>query len=470
MSSPNTPAPPSVPVDGDVSAATDTAEVTKTTPATDATSEVAERGDGEADAPTATAEDPVLLQTETEQGPTSASPLAKSEEQVEPAVQPVPEAAPNPPEDGAVQQSEQEGAPDGAAAALESGEPADSPAGDATAPPSSPDSSTSGGGRRVVSGVRHSSAIPVGKKSKQSSSKKTAGAPSVAVRQRRSGREVVENAKKQADDLSGGGFVASRSLNGRCMTVGEEHAAFRLRNNVSQNYRGPIYVVEDVHVPCHACGGPVDPVRRVPVGSLFFHESCVKCYLCGRRSGVAGLYLQVDRQAVCACCMESNYDSCVVHDEVESRNMVFGAIKGRPYDAIDSHDRAILEKEGRRRALAAVPRSTTSGQMSTPSWKATTIQATLLLPSCNNINKPTVEGAVPPSLSVQPLHNRRNTSQRSFELIQRQQYYTQNDNNMITAHAARGTSGNFSSEMEHRRALQQRNRPSSVKVDLPRLH
>jgi hypothetical protein len=57
---------------------------------------------------------------------------------------------------------------------------------------------------------------------------------------------------------------------------------FRQRNHVAPSYRGPVYVVEDIYVPCALCRAPVDPVTRIPVGRLYFHPRCLRCSVCDK--------------------------------------------------------------------------------------------------------------------------------------------------------------------------------------------
>ncbi|CAG9580916.1 conserved hypothetical protein [Leishmania major strain Friedlin] len=264
--------------------------------------------------------------------------------------------------------------------------------------------------------VQYSSAIAVGSE--------CTAAPhqprlSSSPRYSHSGRQVISDACKRSEPFLRGAdgnystvYAASGlTVNAQYQTIPEEHAEYRQRNKVNLNYRGPLYVVEDVYVPCNACGGPVDPVRRVPVGSLFFHEGCLHCYLCGRRTGVAGLYLQVDRQAVCSECAGRGYEHWVPRQEVESRGMVYGATRGDVYAAIDAHDRGAATH--RQRRIGSLPITADGGS--------------------STLNKAVVPGALPPSLSIANVHNRQNTSARSFALMRRQQYYTQSDNNVIMA-------------------------------------
>ncbi|CCW69325.1 unnamed protein product [Phytomonas sp. Hart1] len=49
------------------------------------------------------------------------------------------------------------------------------------------------------------------------------------------------------------------------------------------------------------------------------------------------------------------------------------------------------------------------------------------------LNRAFLQDATAPSLSIAPLHNYRNTGRRSFRLMQRQQYYTQSDMNLIAS-------------------------------------
>ncbi|CBZ30072.1 conserved hypothetical protein [Leishmania mexicana MHOM/GT/2001/U1103] len=265
-------------------------------------------------------------------------------------------------------------------------------------------------------GVRYSSAIVLGSEyTNVPDQQRLSSSP----RYSHGGRQVISDACKRSEPFQRGAdgnystvYAASGlTVNAQYQTIPEEHAAYRQRNKVNPNYRGPLYVVEDLCVPCNACGGPVDPVRRVPVGSLFFHEGCLHCYLCGRRTGVAGLYLQLDRQAICSECAGRGYEHWVPRQELESRGMVYGATRGDIYAAIDAHDRSAAKHQQRR--ILSLP-ITAGGGSST-------------------LNKAIVPGALPPSLSIANVHNRRNTSARSFALMERQQYYTQSDNNVIMA-------------------------------------
>ncbi|AIO01567.1 hypothetical protein LPMP_332760 [Leishmania panamensis] len=267
----------------------------------------------------------------------------------------------------------------------------------------------------IAGGVQYSSTITTGPKSTSAPYQPRLSSSS---RSAHSGRQVIADAFKRTEPLLGGAdgdyssvyFPSGLSMNGQYKTIPEEYAEYRERNNVRCNYRGPVYVVENVCVPCNACGSPVDPVRRVPVGSLFFHETCLHCFLCRRRTGVAGLYLQVDRQAVCSECAARGYGSWVPRHEAQSRGMVYGAIRGDTYAAIEAHDRNVEQKQRR-----------TAGRPITGGGASSTL------------NKATIPGVLPPSLAIANVHNHRNTSARSFALMKRQQYYTQSDNNMIMA-------------------------------------
>lgn len=180
-------------------------------------------------------------------------------------------------------------------------------------------------------------------------------------------------------------------------TPGEEYHRFRQHYKVSPSYTGPIYVPENVMVMCSGCGGPLDPVRRVPVGKLFFHIHCVHCFLCGARR-VEEPYFQVGNQAVCSNCAEKGDARCVPKEEAGRRNITLGALKGNAYNVFD-----VMDYRKRRADASAT------------------------------LNYATLPNVYPPSLSIGTLHNRRNTTRRTFELLQRQQHYTQNDCNMIFA-------------------------------------
>ncbi|KAK7195961.1 LIM domain containing protein [Novymonas esmeraldas] len=342
-----------------------------------------------------------------------------------------PTAAPEPAEamDGAGVRDGDDGAAVGAAA------PA--PATAAPSVSSSQGSRSAGGARPRASvlapqGVEaplYSSAIAVAAATSSGTppqSRLSASAP----RHSHSGRQVIADACSRTDlfRLGADGDVANAaytvgivSTNGQYKTIPEEYVEYRARNKVSPTFHGPVYTVEDVCVPCHACGGPVDPVRRVPVGSLFFHEGCVHCYLCGRRTGVAGLYVQVDRQAVCSECACRGYDRWVPRQEALSRGMVYGAIRGDVYAAVDAHDRAAVQQQQRHGGGGGSQQRRIAGPPHVNGLGGSTL------------NKASVPGALPPSLAIANVHNRRNTGARSFALMERQQYYTQSDNNMLMA-------------------------------------
>lgn len=208
------------------------------------------------------------------------------------------------------------------------------------------------------------------------------------------GRHAIRRSVDKAN-MGEGGLTTGVHLNAAMATPLEEYTRFRRHYQVSPSYKGPIYVAEDVMVPCVACGGPLDPIQRVPVGKLFFHRHCVECYLCGLKS-LTEPYFQVGDRAVCTSCAEKGDARCVPREEAKSRRMILGAIKGNAYDAFRNYDR----------------------------------QRRLVVGS-STLNHPTVPGVSAPSLSVGLLHNRRNTTKRTFELVQRQQHYTQNDCNIL---------------------------------------
>ncbi|KEG07586.1 hypothetical protein DQ04_09351020 [Trypanosoma grayi] len=180
--------------------------------------------------------------------------------------------------------------------------------------------------------------------------------------------------------------------NANNMTTKEESMAFRLRNGVSPNYMGPVHVVENINVACAQCGAPVDPIARVPAGKLFFHPQCIRCKLCGRNDIVDAYFQVMSDSAICSECAVKGLARCVPREAAAARGIVVGALSGSIDNAIKQHDR--------RHKLQP-------------------------------INQSTVEGAIPPSLALSPIHNRTNSTSRSMELIQRQQYYTQNDNNVM---------------------------------------
>lgn len=179
-------------------------------------------------------------------------------------------------------------------------------------------------------------------------------------------------------------------LNGHQMTTAEEYEFFRRRYHVHPNYRGPVYVPEDVMAPCNSCGGPLDPISRVPVGSVFFHLACLECYIC-KKKGITEPFIAVSGVPVCSGCAERGYAKTIRQEIIKSHS-------AQPLS---------MKRKG--------------------------------LPSTMALNHAVLAGATAPSLTINPLHNRRNTSRRSFLLMQRQQYYTQSDANHLMPRQATNT-------------------------------
>lgn len=96
--------------------------------------------------------------------------------------------------------------------------------------------------------------------------------------------------------------VSVQALVNTPKSKGEE--SFRSRNHVAPSYRGPVFAVEDVWVPCALCRTPVDPVQRVPVGAMFFHPQCLRCTVCGAASETRP-FVAVNEQPVCSDCFKS---------------------------------------------------------------------------------------------------------------------------------------------------------------------
>ncbi|CCW63670.1 unnamed protein product [Phytomonas sp. EM1] len=210
-------------------------------------------------------------------------------------------------------------------------------------------------------------------------------------------------------------------FNAENLSTREEHARFRHRNRVSANYLGPLYVSEDIHVACHACGGPVDPISRVPVGPFFFHLHCVRCVLCAR-TGVTEPFQAVQGEPVCGACLAKGFAPCVGKEKGRrGERELSGKLKRRKAGGSRGGNRkgSGLERES---AYPGATRPTTAAAPSRVGEEALPV-----------LNRAMMQGATAPSLSIGPLHNRRNTSRRSFMLMQRQQYYTQSDLNLIAA-------------------------------------
>ena len=85
-----------------------------------------------------------------------------------------------------------------------------------------------------------------------------------------------------------------------------EHQSYRERNKIASGWSGPVFVVEDVWVPCRHCTGPVDPVVRVPVGSHFYHPQCLRCAICEKPSK-AQIFKAMKGYPVCQDCFYRGY-------------------------------------------------------------------------------------------------------------------------------------------------------------------
>ncbi|KAF8297925.1 hypothetical protein TcYC6_0077140 [Trypanosoma cruzi] len=189
---------------------------------------------------------------------------------------------------------------------------------------------------------------------------------------------------------SAGNYAPFRTVNS--MTPNEEYMAFRARNGVSSYYKGPIFAVEDLYVMCAECGAPVDPVTRVPAGKLFFHPQCISCKLCGRTDIADAYFRAMGNGAICSECASRGFAWCVPREAAAARGIIPGAVVGKIDEAVRLYD---------------------------------------LKRNLQPINHPTLPGAIPPTLVLGRLFVHRGQSTRKYSLIQRQQYYTQNDNNII---------------------------------------
>ncbi|CAD2221454.1 hypothetical protein AGDE_13214 [Angomonas deanei] len=208
-----------------------------------------------------------------------------------------------------------------------------------------------------------------------------------------------------------GEITTGTHVNGQFLTTAEENERFRRQNKVATTYKGPVYVSEDTHTLCNGCGTPVDPVTRVPVGQLFFHPACVRCNLCGK-TGVAEPFYQYGYSVVCSDCVYKGHTPFVNPEEAERRGMVLGAIRGDP--------QKVFHQQDEQRRLMNQPNRRVHSQFGHSGAGAT-------------VNQTSVQDATPPTLTISSgLHDPRNTSTRSFQLMQRQQYYTQNDWNVRT--------------------------------------
>ena len=93
-------------------------------------------------------------------------------------------------------------------------------------------------------------------------------------------------------------------------SAGTEQRAFLSRNKVANSYKGAVFAVEDVWVPCSLCRTPVDPVQRIPVGNMWFHPHCLRCAICQQPSRT-NVFHAVEHQPVCADCLTRGFGSTV---------------------------------------------------------------------------------------------------------------------------------------------------------------
>ncbi|RHW74033.1 hypothetical protein DPX39_020014700 [Trypanosoma brucei equiperdum] len=190
-----------------------------------------------------------------------------------------------------------------------------------------------------------------------------------------------------------GPHVIQRVRNPLNLTPAEEYSVFRARNGVSLNYTGPIHVVEEIHVGCAYCGCPVDAVTRVEAGKLHFHPQCIRCKLCGANS-ISDAYFQVTNNSViCSECSVRGLSENVAKEEAADDTMFTSNFRHKFERAIRRFD---VNSERRPRL---------------------------------NVN---AEGIIPPTLTLNIDHERgSSTNSKRLALIHRQQYYSQNDNNII---------------------------------------
>nr|CCC89483.1 unnamed protein product [Trypanosoma congolense IL3000] len=188
-------------------------------------------------------------------------------------------------------------------------------------------------------------------------------------------------------------YVLGEVRNGCNLTPAEEYNCFRIRNRVSANYKGPIHVVEEIHVSCAYCGCPVDTVTRVQAGGLSYHPQCIACKLCGTNSLTEAYFQITDKSAVCSECGARGLAGQVFCEEAMERGRYARAFRQKINGLIERYDL----RDHRR----------------TPHARRE-------------------DGVIPPTLVLNT--NReygKNSNTRRSQLIQRQLYYSQNDNNII---------------------------------------
>lgn len=92
--------------------------------------------------------------------------------------------------------------------------------------------------------------------------------------------------------------------------TGIQQERYLARNKVAPSFKGALFVVEDVWVPCSQCHAPVDPVVRIPVGKLWFHPQCLRCSICSKPSRTQ-IFQSVNEQPVCADCLGRGFGRTV---------------------------------------------------------------------------------------------------------------------------------------------------------------
>jgi hypothetical protein len=181
--------------------------------------------------------------------------------------------------------------------------------------------------------------------------------------------------------------------------ISASQEGFMMRNHVAPTYHGPVFVVEDVWVPCSLCNAPVDPVVRIPVGKQWFHPQCLRCAVCARPSRTDA-FRSVKGQPVCSDCFGRGFDKAL---HPLSRHSGGGLLAGRGSSSRASSRNGSVTP---RRALSPI------GSISTPMR----ISAT---PSAQH------------RILSTPFLDSRSITKRQAELLERQRLFTQGDSNIL---------------------------------------
>lgn len=213
--------------------------------------------------------------------------------------------------------------------------------------------------------------------------------------------------------------------------VGPQQERFLARNHVAPTYKGPVFVVEDVWVPCSHCRAPVDPVVRIPVGKLVFHPQCLRCVVCQRPSRT-DMFHSVGGQPVCHDCGNRGFDRSVKKTLQQQR------IALRLQQRSVSRERSAAGSVTPRRALSPA----------SPSGSPSPAPLAIGAPRCN---------------PASPFLDSRAITRRQKELLDRQRAVVEGDRNILFVIPPSLSVASTVSPMNHMDL-----RPSTVEGSRPR--